>query len=49
MVKTPHFFRCQKRKKSFRLLVSEVIIFHSSGYRYFKTYYIYFSLPLPHQ
>ncbi|WP_150138565.1 hypothetical protein [Candidatus Enterovibrio escicola] len=46
MVKTPNFFWCQKRKKSFRLSVSEVItiviIFHSSGSRYFKTYYICF-------
>ncbi|PCS23434.1 Mobile element protein [Candidatus Enterovibrio escicola] len=46
MVKTPHFFRYQKRNRLSRLSVSEVmtivIAFYQSGYRDFKTYYIHF-------
>nr|WP_150142396.1 hypothetical protein [Candidatus Enterovibrio escacola] len=40
--KTPNFFRYQTKNKHSLLSVREVITIHQSGYRDFKTYYIYF-------
>ncbi|PCS23818.1 Mobile element protein [Candidatus Enterovibrio escicola] len=46
MGKTPNFFWYQTKNKLSYLSVSEVmtivIAFYQSGYRYFKSYYIHF-------